>query len=140
MILLHRDIYAVCASKIYDSATIRRKKRMGFVIKYITLIAFLMDYIWLARFYDDNKKLFYLIFYEDLVGNPKEEINKLCLYCEIEMEENMMFANGKSSSHQSEKKRSFDQSKINIGIDRLNMFDKWLIGLFTKRSALKFKN
>ncbi len=134
-VLLHRNIRAVCASKVNDEATKRRKKRFGFVAHYITLFAFIFEYIWLARYYKRNKNVFYKINYEDIVLDTEKELKDLCSYCEIPYELSMLQACGKASSHTGEIAVGVDKSRIESWKNKLTSFDRWLIEFFTKFST-----
>ncbi len=134
-ILLHRDIRAVCASKVNDEATIRRKKRFGFIAHYITLFAFVSEYIWLAIFYKKNKDGFYKINYEDIILDTEKELKNLCTYCEIPYEQSMIEVCGKASSHIGEVTIGVDKTRLESWKNKLTPFDRWIIELFTKSSV-----
>lgn len=138
IILLHRDIRAVCASKINDEVTKIRKKKYGFIIYYITLLFFIADYIWMAKYYKNNKELFHFVDYNMLVLNPQETLKDICRYCEIELEDSMFNVFGKSSSHTKKIKRGFDKNRIDNWRTKLNQFEIWLISSLTKNSRKIF--
>jgi len=139
IILLHRDIRAVCASKLNDEATRKRKKKLGFIIHYITLFIFVADYIWLSKYYKKNRDLFYFTDYNQLILNPEVALSNICNYCEIKIEDSMFSAFGKPSSHTGEIKKGFDTSRIDNWKNKLSKFDIWLINILTKRSRKLFE-
>jgi len=138
-ILLHRDIRAVCASKVNDEATKRRKKRFGFIAHYITLFAFIFEYMWMVNFYKKNINMFYKVDYEDIVLDAENELRSLCDFCEIPFESKMLEACGKPSSHTGEIKIGVDRSRVDSWKKKLSSFDIWLIEFFTKSSAKVMK-
>jgi hypothetical protein len=136
-ILLNRDIRAICASKLNDEATQRRKIRFGFLIHYITLFIFIVDYVNLARYYSKNKLLFYKINYEDFIMRPDKELINLCTYCEIPYEEEMLDAIGKPSSHTGIVSKGVDEKRVSQWEHKLSKFDRKLIELTTYYSRKK---
>ena len=134
IILLHRDIRAVCASKLNDDATKRRKKRFGIIVHYATLIAFVIDYIWQSEFYLRNRNIFHLTDYDRLISKPKKNISDVCKYCEIEFENQMLNASGKPSSYTEILTNGFDKNRISNWKNSLNSFDRSLISILTKKS------
>lgn len=138
IILLHRDIKAVCASKLNDDATKKRKKKFGFIAHYLTLFAFIFEYIWLSLFYKKNKELFYLIDYSEMISRPNIVLPELCDFCEIENEPDMYKAFGKASSHTGKVEKGFDASRVEKWKKVLNKFDVWLITSLTNKSRKRF--
>ncbi|UBM62454.1 sulfotransferase [Candidatus Sulfidibacterium hydrothermale] len=140
IILLHRDIRAVCASKLNDEATRKRKKKFGFIIHYITLLLFITDYVWLAKYYKNNKELFFFVDYNHLILNPEYELKKICNYCEINLQQTMFSVFGKPSSHSStgELKKGFDKTRMDKWKNKLSKFDIWLINFFTSKNFKVF--
>jgi len=139
IILLHRDIRAVCASKLNDEATRRRKKYFGFIIHYITLFAFIIEYIWMGYFYKKNKHKLYKINYEDLILNPENELKKLCIFSEIPFEQDMLIADGKESSHSEKNSKGIDESRLKSWKKKLTPFDTKLIKFLTQSTTKEFK-
>ena len=98
IILLHRDIKAICASKLNDKSTISRRNKYGFLAYYATMLRFCIEYIWQIKYFLKNQDQFYLIDYNQIVSNPMFSIKNLCEYCDIKYEKEMLNVSGKDSS------------------------------------------
>tara|TARA_B100001057_G_C22698329_1_gene890639 strand:- start:21 stop:905 length:885 start_codon:yes stop_codon:yes gene_type:complete len=101
-IFLTRNPLAIVASKINDSATQKRIIRFGifgFIIRYITLSYFCIDYLNSYFVYKKNKSNLKIIFYEDLILNNSDTVKSLCDFLSIEFNEEMLKVTGKSSSY-----------------------------------------
>jgi len=125
--------------KLNDEKTKKRKKKAGhlsFLIHYITLSIFIVDYIWSSYFYNKNKhKLnIYPVCYEKLLQHPVLEIKKICSFCEISFNENMLFAMGKPSSHTGKIAFGVDKKRLFAWQTKLSKFDLYLITFLTKKS------
>lgn len=142
VIHLTRDPRAICVSKVNDEATIRRKKKYPYLkilIHYGTLFYYIFEYNRLANIHKNFKRYdnYYLLRYEDFITKPKEIIKKLCEFIGLEFSENMMFPEGKSSSHTEEKRCGFDTARLFYWKDRASKFDIGLITLITKKGMVK---
>jgi len=138
IILLHRDIRAICSSKLNDKETLRRKNKWGILAHYFTLLYFIFDYLWLAKYYKQNSNLFYIIEYADLILYPNKTIPTLCKFCEILPEDNMYFVLGKPSSYFQTEETIFDKTRIDYWKKSLNKIDIWLITTLTNSSKKHF--
>lgn len=142
-IFLIRNIFASATSRLNDEATKRRKQKahlLAPVVHTVTLIWFLIDFIWAAKSYEKNKTRdnVKLLKYEDLVLFPEKTIKKLCAFVEIDFEEDMLKAAGKPSSYTGEIKYGIDIDRLNKWKENINNFDKFLISVFTKKSRKIF--
>lgn len=139
IIFLVRDARAVCASKLNDEATKRRKSKLTVFspfIHYLTLIFFIIDYIWSGMYYIKHlrKKPLYKVKYEDLVSDAENYVREICKFCEIPFERQMMTAHGKPSSHNGLIRHGFSKQRAERWKKRLSWFDKRLITVLTKRA------
>lgn len=147
IVLLARSPFATISSKLNDTATRRRKERigiLGFMIHYLTLLVFCVDYRELANVVErasgiDNAKI---VSYENLIRFPQKTLTELCEFCEIPFELEMLNATGKPSSYG----ESQDDAQIHIS-ERLNSwkehlshFDKLLIQALTRRAKQKIES
>lgn len=139
IIFLTRDPRAICASKVNDEETRRRKKKLRLLspfIHYVTLLFFILEYNWSARVYQKykNHSNFYKIRYEDLIINPDNYIKEICDFCEVGFYKNMLNAFGKPSSFTGKIKKGVNVSRVFRWEKRLHKFDKCLITFLTKKS------
>lgn len=142
IILLIRDIRAICASKINDTATRTRKQKFFLfspLIHYMTILGFVYDYylFYLLAKRKTGKDIL-LIRYEDIIIDPVTILKATCNHCEIPYEEHMIVAMGKSSSFEVDKVNGLDKSRIDKWKVHLNSFDQWLITFLSRRSLRFF--
>lgn len=142
IILLTRDIRAICASKINDDATKARKQKfllLSPIIHYMTILGFVYDYyLFYLLVKKKRDKQILLVRYEDIVIDPVTMLLSICSHCEIPYEEKMISALGKSSSFEATKLTGLDESRINKWKLHLNRFDRWLITFLSCRSLKYF--
>jgi hypothetical protein len=143
IVFLTRDARAICASKLSDEATKRRKSQgliRCFFIHYATLLFFVIEYIWSSRIYRKWREdlRIYLVRYEDLANDPKAVISDLCTFCNIQQSEEMLSVTGKVSSFNKKKHKGAHKDSMNKWKTQLCSFDKWLITVLTKRSMRRF--
>jgi len=139
IIHLTRDPRAICASKVNDEATIRRKRKSSFLrpfIHYGTLFFFVREFVRSAKIHQqfDGSKNYRLLRYEDLITEPEKTIRDLGAFSDLEFVDEMMFASGKPSSHHQTQKEGFDISRIFYWEQRMTRFDSKLIKLLTKKA------
>lgn len=145
IIFLVRDPRAICASKLNDHATKRRKfnlKIFSPIIHYITLFWFVFEFNWSINYfvkYLKRQRDVYNLKYEDLVSDPKKNIRNICNFCEIPFEETMFTAHGKPSSYDGLIQYGVSSDKIYQWKKVLNRFDKIFITIFTKNAMKKIK-
>lgn len=142
LLFLYRDARAVCASKVNDEATVIRKKKMGFLsglVHYGTLGLFIFEYMWSSSFFIKNKKALniYPVCYEKLLMEPEKEIRKICEFCEIPFEKELLTATGKPSSYTGRIISGVDIKRLSAWKKRITKFDVYLITLLTKKSMKK---
>jgi len=138
-ILLTRDPRAMCASKIGDESTTRRKaafRPLAPFVHYGTLAFFAFEYVWCARVYSRlGRRLGMLkVRYEDLIMNTRRCLEDVCNFCELDFEESMLDATGKASSHVDATVRGVDRRALYRWRDRLRSVDVRLIAMITGRS------
>lgn len=143
IIFLVRDIRAICASKVRDEATKKRKKRFtvfSALVHYLTIFGFVYDYYlsYLHMKQGGNRGVL-LIRYEDLLLNPIDTLKSVCSYCEIPYEDYMIQAFGKPSSYLTKIEAGLDVSRINKWKLHLNQVDQWLISALSRNSLKYFR-
>jgi hypothetical protein len=136
IIFLIRDARAIITSKLNDEKTRERKSKKKILtpfIHYITLLFFIVDYIWAVLIFKKYKKHPNLckIRYEDLVSAPERYVPQICAFCEIPFENSMSQAFGKPSSFSGKIAAGFDVNRIVQWKKNLSRFDFWLVTFLT---------
>jgi hypothetical protein len=133
-IFLVRDPRAIIASKII-SPTNNRLKNKGRIryefIRLITIFYFIFEFNSFAKTIIKNKDNRHLIKYENLVMRKDNQIKALCDFAEIQVNPEMLSANGKDSGYL-DKPNTID--RINRWVSVLRKYEKALIGCLTQRS------
>lgn len=142
IIFLTRNPKGIIASKINDKATISRKSKSFFhkiVFHYFTMFFFLLEYNQISKVFNKYQNNSILITYEDLVENTHETVVKICQYCDIDFDINMLNVSGKKSSHfNSDSLKIHSKSKSRYKYE-LNRFDQIFIDIFTYRARKRIK-
>lgn len=132
VIFITRDPSSIIASKLNDSATIRRKKISvfhRFFIHYFTLIYFCFEFRISVKTYFSNKDKVFKLSYEELLVEPERAVRRLCDYVGLTFEREMLESDGKPSSHKLVSRRI---SNSGVYASALNRFDRILISLLTR--------
>jgi hypothetical protein len=136
IVFLIRNPKATIASKLNDPSTKKRKKKSllhSFFVHYFTLFYFCFEFKKLIKVYLDNQKEIFKITYEELVLEQKHKITKLCDYCEIEFEQQMLDVTGKDSSYKTD--LNVKNMLSNLSVEKykkeLSNFDILLINILT---------
>lgn len=140
LIFLTRNPKAIIASKLNDPATKKRKSKSilhRFVIHYLTVFYFGIEYRKSVKQWSENKHSYLKVTYEELVKFQSATLNKICEFCSVDFEEQMLQVSGKESS--------FTQNVANRPVTHslekykstLSNFDQRLIDRLTKSSYKK---
>lgn len=142
VIMLFRNPKAMIASKLNDGATRARKRKTlihRFLIHYSTLLFFSLEFSASVRVYLKHRRCTHKVEYESLVLDEESTIRRVCEYCDIKFQPEMLSVTGKESSFGYSWPGKPNSDSLNQFQRTLNRFDSWLIGLLTNRSYRKLQ-
>lgn len=143
ILFLTRNPKAIISSKLHDDATKQRKEKSvvyRMLVHYFTLIYFSIEYILSVKMYMKNRDRLMLVTYENLVTNMRETVRQICIPCNIQLEEKMLQASGKSSSYKIDSTKGIHAESIRKYKDTLSGFDLRFIDILTNRYYKKIKH
>jgi len=140
---LTRDCRAIYVSKVKDEFSRSLKKHYPFFSVFLdvfTLVRVIVEYNWskLIHICHRSDKNYYLLKYEELVGDPLHALHKLCDFLDIPFESDMLYPSGKPSSHTHTVKTGFDKERAYAWRKYIKWWEENIINIFASQSLRIF--
>lgn len=129
----HPTIISHSKKLIYKKEKNFFKNPIIYIKYYFFVLHGIVDYNWSSWIYFKNKKnnRYLIMKFEDIITNPKENIQILCNFLNIEYNEIMLNPPAVDSSYKRNIKRGFDKNALTNWKKQCNIFERIIISILT---------